>query len=251
MNTIAPAIPIDVENVGIEFAINRRARMRVRDFFIHGANALPGGKFWGLRNISFQVKQGQALGIIGGNGSGKSTLLKLIAGVLLPDEGKVELTGRVAPLIELGAGFHPDLSARKNVFLSGSIHGLSQAEIEERFDAIVDFAEVRRFLDTPLRHFSSGMRVRLGFAIAAQLPHEIMLIDEVLAVGDKSFQEKSIKVVQDRFNSGKTIVVVSHSDNDIRRFCNRAIYLRQGELVFDGTPDEALDAYDADLARKK
>lgn len=250
MTTFAPPIPIDVDGVGIEFAINRRARMRVRDFFIHGARALPSGKFWALRNISFQVKQGESLGIIGGNGSGKSTLLKLIAGVLLPDEGRVALAGRVAPLIELGAGFHPDLSARKNVYLSATILGLAQSEIDERFDAIVDYAEIRRFLDTPLRHFSSGMRVRLGFAIAAQLPHEILLIDEVLAVGDKRFRAKSYDTVQERFDSGKTVVVVSHSDADIRRFCTRAIYLRNGELVFDGTPDEALAAYDADLERR-
>jgi len=205
---IAPnaTLPISVDNVGIEFAINRRARMRFRDFFIHGKKALPGGKFWALRNVTFDVKPGQSLGIVGGNGSGKSTLLKLIAGVLLPDEGSVTLGGEVAPLIELGAGFHPDLAARKNIYLSGTILGLTEKEIDERFDAIVDFAEVRKFLDTPLRHFSSGMKVRLGFAIAAQVPHEILLIDEVLAVGDKRFREKSYKVVQERFDSGKTIV---------------------------------------------
>jgi ABC-2 type transport system ATP-binding protein len=250
MQVEAPPIPISVDNVGIEFAINRRARMRVRDFFIHGKSARPEGKFWGLRNVSLEVDRGESLAIVGGNGSGKSTLLKLIAGVLLPDEGSVTLGGRVAPLIELGAGFHPDLSARKNVYLSGVIHGLTEQQIDERFDEIVDFAEIRRFLDTPLRHFSSGMKVRLGFAIITQLPHEILLIDEVLAVGDKGFKVKSLEVVNQMFESGRTIVLVSHREEDVLEFCNRAVYMKQGRMVFDGTPEEALEAYNADVERK-
>lgn len=243
---------IEVDNVGIEFAINRKARMRVRDLFVHGRKARADSRrFWALRNVSFTVPAGESIGIVGGNGSGKSTLLKLIAGVLLPDEGTVAVHGRVAPLIELGAGFNAELSGRENVYLSATILGLTTAEIDQRFDAIVDFAEVRKFLDTPLKHYSSGMKVRLGFAIVTQLPHPILLIDEVLAVGDRSFKSKCYAVMDEMIASGRTLVVVSHRDQDIQQFCRRAIYMRQGEVAVDGPVDEVLAAYLADSEKKK
>ena len=238
---------IELHDVGIEFAINRKAKMRARDLFIHGRRAGASQRFWALRKIDLSIAEGEAVGLVGRNGSGKSTLLKVIAGVLIPDEGTVELNGSVAPLIELGAGFSPELSARENVYLSGTILGLDREQIDARFDDIVEFSEVGDFLDTPLKHFSSGMKVRLGFSIVIQLDHPIFLIDEVLAVGDKAFRKKCYRAMQDLVGSGRTLVVVSHRDQDIQQFCQRAVYLRKGEVVDDGPVDAVLDHYTRDV----
>ena len=206
-----------------------------------------GGKFWALRDVSFTVQPGEAVGLVGGNGQGKSTLLKLIAGVLLPDEGGVAVHGGVAPLIEVTGGFMGDLTARDNIWLTAGLHGLSKAEIGRRFDDIVDFAEVGDFLDTPFRHFSSGMKVRLGFAVVTTLDEPIVLVDEVLAVGDRAFREKCYKRMEAMLADGRTLFLVSHSEPDLRRFSTRGLYLQRGSLVHDGPIEEALERYNIDV----
>jgi ABC-2 type transport system ATP-binding protein len=195
------------------------------------------------------VGKGEAVGLIGGNGSGKSTLLKMIAGVLLPDEGSVRVRGGVAPLIELTGGFIGELSARENIFLTAGLHGMSKNQVEERFDEIVDFAgqQVRDALDTPFRHFSSGMQVRLGFAVITTLDEPIVLVDEVLAVGDRAFREKCYVRMEDMLSGGKTLFLVSHSEADLKRFAQRGLYLQQGKLVGDGPIDDVIEQYNADV----
>src|SRR5690349_11383957 len=199
-------------------------------------NTAPTETFWALKDISFSVGPGEAVGLVGSNGGGKSTLLKTIAGVLLPDEGSVQVNGGVAPLIELTGGFLGELSARENVMLTAGLHGLSKTEITERFDEIVEFAgpQVRAGLDMPFRHFSSGMQVRLGFALITTLDEPIVLVDEVLAVGDKAFREKCYERMETMLSGGKTLFLVSHSEHDLKRFAERGLYLRQGLLVGDG-----------------
>src|SRR4051812_38245317 len=209
------------------------------------------GKFWALRNVSFQIQQGEAVGLVGGNGQGKSTLLKLIAGVLLPDAGKIRVAGGVAPLIEVTGGFEGDLTARDNIWLTAGLHGLSKKQIAAKFDEIVDFAEVGDFLDTPFRHFSSGMKVRLGFSVITTLDEPIVLVDEVLAVGDRAFREKCYLRMEEMLSGGRTLFLVSHNENDLRRFCTRGLYLNGGALVSDGPLESplALSGWDSD--RKK
>jgi ABC-2 type transport system ATP-binding protein len=199
--------------------------------------------FEALSDVTFIIEQGESVGIIGHNGSGKSTLLKVLARILPPDEGRVEINGRVASLLELGAGMHGDLSGRENIYLNGAILGLSRSEIDERFDDIVDFAGVRPFLDTAVRNYSSGMYVRLGFAIAINVDPDILLVDEVLSVGDAQFQERSLQRMADFKERGKTIVVVSHDLNAIEDLCDRTIVLHRGKLVFDGPAGEGATQY--------
>lgn len=241
---------IEVNDVGVEFLRSRRRKLRVRDVFIHGSGRRPGSEtFWPLRNVSFTVEAGEAVGVIGRNGAGKSTLLRLIAGVLMPDEGTVACHGKVAPLLELSAGFSGDLTGRENIHLVGALHGLARAEIKAKFDEIVEFAEIGEFIDMPVRHYSSGMKVRLGFAVIAQLPHPILLVDEALAVGDKQFREKCYGTIEKLLSEGRTLFVVSHSEADLSRFCKRGLYINQGRLAVNGTLDEALAAYNGTDAR--
>jgi ABC-2 type transport system ATP-binding protein len=240
--------PIELEDVGIEFSINRRRKRQIRDMFIRGRAVREVERFWALKGVSLTVRKGESIGIVGSNGSGKSTLLKVIAGVLIPDEGVVQVNGAIAPLIELGAGFSPELSAHDNVYLNGTILGLTEKEIDERFEMIVRFSGVRRFMDTPLKHFSSGMKVRLGFAIVTQLSHPILLIDEVLAVGDRRFRRKCYRAMEEMLDAGRTMVLVSHRERDIERFCTRAIYMQEGEKVMDGPTAEVLERYALDTA---
>lgn len=234
---------IEANNLGIRFSQTRRRKLSVRELFLHGLKRQPKGEFWPLRHLSFRIGRGEAVGIIGRNGTGKSTLLKLIAGVLIPDEGKVTVRGKVAPLLELRAGFNEELSGRENVFLLAALHGMRHSEIERRFDEIVDFAEVRDFIDMPLRHYSSGMKVRLGFAVIAQLSHPILLIDEVLAVGDRGFKQKCYATIERMLAQGRTLLIVSHNEKDLERFCTRGLYMNEGKMVVDGTLEEALSAY--------
>ena len=240
---------ISVHDLGVEFYRSRRRRMQLRELVFHGRNSAPKESFWALRNISFDIHAGEAVGLVGGNGGGKSTLLKMIAGVLLPDEGSVEVTGGVAPLIELTGGFVGELSARDNIYLTAGLHGLSKEKIEARFDEIVDFAgpEVRAGLDTPYRHFSSGMKVRLGFAVVTTLDEPIVLVDEVLAVGDRAFREKCYKRMEALLADGRTLFLVSHSESDLKRFSTRGLYLRKGHLQMDGPITDVLDRYNHDL----
>ena len=237
---------IELTNVGIEFAINRKTKPHLRDMIFRGQRLRNVEKFWAVRNIDLKVKPGEAVGFVGPNGCGKSTLLKLIAGVYMPDEGTVKVNGDIAPLIELGAGFSGELSARDNIYLNGMVLGLTKEEIDERFENIVKFSGVRRFLDTPLKHFSSGMKVRVGFSVVAQLTHPIMLIDEVLAVGDRKFKRRSYKAMAAMLDAGRTLVLVSHNDKHIERFCDRAVYLKDGRIVMDGGTTEVLARYNAD-----
>jgi ABC-2 type transport system ATP-binding protein len=206
--------------------------------------------FWALRDITLEVQQGETMGLLGHNGSGKSTLLKCIAGILRPTRGQVHRHGRTAALLELGAGFHPDLTGRDNVYLNGSILGLSRTEIDRRFDAIVAFAELEQFIDNPVKHFSSGMVARLGFAVAVSVDPEILLVDEVLAVGDEAFQRKCIGRIRALQAEGRTILFVTHAAEQVRNVCDRAAVLDRGELIELGTPAEAVIAFRDSLLRK-
>jgi len=203
--------------------------------------------FWALKDVSFEVKKGDIIGVMGRNGSGKSTLLKLLSRITAPTEGEAELHGRVASLLEVGTGFHPELTGRENVFLNGSILGLKRKEVEERYQMIVDFAEIPNFMDTPVKRYSSGMRVRLAFAVAAHLEPEILILDEVLAVGDAAFQEKCLEKIEATKHSGVTILFVSHSSASVKQLCNRAIVLNEGRLVFEGSAAEATNFYTQSL----
>ncbi len=239
-----PAIVAD--DLGIQFFKSRRRRSSLRTQLFHPGRVRPSEQFWGLRHISFTVQPGEAVGLVGANGQGKSTLLKLVAGVLIPDEGSVAVNGGVAPLIEVTGGFVNDLTARDNIFLTAGLHGLSQDQIEARFDEITDFAAIGDRLDMPYRHLSSGMKVRLGFAVITQLDEPIVLVDEVLAVGDRKFKRKCYRRMEDMLADGRTLFLVSHSQRELKRFCSRGLYLRQGELALDGPIDEVVSTYYAD-----
>ena len=186
---------------------------------------------WVLEDISFEVKKGESIGIIGKNGSGKSTLLKLLTKIIYPNKGSINMKGRVAGLLELGAGFHPDLSGRNNIYINASIFGLSKKEIDKVFQTIVDFAELQDFIDNPVRTYSSGMYMRLAFAVAINIHADILLIDEILAVGDISFQEKCLNKLKEIKKSGVTIVIVSHSLEQIERFCDKSIWIHSGQIA--------------------
>ena len=244
-----------VENVGKKYQLGRNtegARYRyrtLRDTLAEGTQKLfgrgdtrgkVGGELWALRDISFEVKQGEVVGIIGRNGAGKTTLLKILSRITEPTTGRVHIKGRVASLLEVGTGFHPELTGRENIYLNGAILGMSRAEIQRKFDAIVDFAEVEQFLDTPVKRFSSGMYVRLAFAVAAHLEPELLVIDEVLAVGDVEFQKKCLgKMNELSEREGRTILFVSHQMNAVERLCGRALLIDKGTLRME-SPDVRL-----------
>ena len=205
--------------------------------------------FWALRNISFSIEQGDRIGIVGSNGAGKSTLLKILSRITEPTYGEVKVRGRMASLLEVGTGFHPELTGRENIFLNGAILGMKQNEIRSQFDEIVDFAGIEKFLDTPVKRYSSGMYVRLGFAIAAHLEPEILIVDEVLAVGDSEFQKKCLGKMKDVSNSGRTILFVSHNTTAVQGLCNKAAFLQKGNLVKYGEVGEVLHDYMSSLSK--
>jgi lipopolysaccharide transport system ATP-binding protein len=207
--------------------------------------------FWALREVSFTIQPGESVGIIGRNGAGKSTLLKLLSRITEPTTGRITLRGRVASLLEVGTGFHPELTGRENVYLNGVILGMSRAEVRRKFDEIVAFAEVEKFLDTPVKHYSSGMYVRLAFAVAAHLESEILVVDEVLAVGDLAFQKKCLNKVQDVTGMGRTVLFVSHNMQLIRNLCTRAVLLNGGRVESDGDTESALTRYHELLGKLK
>lgn len=200
-------------------------------------------EFWALKDVAFEVKHGEAVGIIGRNGAGKSTLLKLLSRITTPTTGRMRLRGRLASLLEVGTGFHPELTGRENIFLNGAILGMRQAEIKSKFDEIVAFAEVEQFLDTPVKRYSSGMYMRLAFAVAAHLEQEILIVDEVLAVGDAAFQKKCLGKMQDVSQGGRTVLFVSHNMEAITRLCSRCLYLVKGELKMQGETREVIRTY--------
>jgi ABC-type polysaccharide/polyol phosphate transport system ATPase subunit len=238
----APAAAVAFTDVG------KRFRLRDGKTLAEFVPSLLKGKgftppFWALRHVSFELEPGATLGIIGRNGSGKSTALKLIAGVTSPTEGRIAVRGRIAPLLELGSGFHPDLTGRENLYLQSSILGLRNSEIRAKAAEIVDFAEMRAFMDTPVKRYSSGMYVRLAFSIIAHSDPEVLLVDEALAVGDAPFREKCLAKMEALRDSGVAILLVSHSMDWIASFCERAIVLEKGEVAFDGEAGLAIEEY--------
>lgn len=239
---------IRVEGLGVRFRRNRRGRRSLKDLFAGASRRSRPGEFWALRHVGFEVRPGEAIGVVGRNGQGKSTLLKLVAGVLLPDEGTVAVNGGVAPLIEITGGFVGDLTVRENVRLTAGLHGMAKAEVNRRFDDIIAFAELEDFVETPYKHLSNGMKVRLAFSVVSQLDEPILLVDEVLAVGDKAFRAKCYRRIDELLAEGRTLFFVSHNERDLRRFCTRGLYLSGGALVLDGPIGDVLDRYDADSA---
>jgi lipopolysaccharide transport system ATP-binding protein len=205
--------------------------------------------FWALKDVSLEVREGEVLGLIGRNGAGKTTLLKILSRITRPTTGWAEIHGRVGSLLEVGTGFHPELTGRENTFLSGAILGMGRAEIARKFDEIVAFAELEKFIDTPVKHYSSGMYVRLAFAVAAHLEPEILLVDEVLAVGDINFQKKCLGKMGDVARAGRTVVLVSHQLNQIRRLCHRVVWIDDGAIRQDGNTHEVVSAYESAMAR--
>lgn len=254
---------IKVENLGKKYIIGHQVEGRskyvaLRDVIANGAKSLvknlrqpPRQKkssryeeFWALKDISFAVKQGEVIGIIGRNGAGKSTLLKLLSRITEPTAGRIKIKGRVASLLEVGTGFHPELTGRENIYLNGAILGMSRLEIKKKFDEIVSFAEVEKFLDTPVKRYSSGMYVRLAFAVAAHLEPEILIVDEVLAVGDAAFQKKCLGKMGDvAKQQGRTVLFVSHNMGAVTRLCQRAIWLKQGKLVANDQVEQVVSQY--------
>ena len=250
---------IHAQALGKRFRIGERERyLALRDVIARGllapARLLSGRTngsrrapehIWALRNVSFEISEGEVIGLIGRNGAGKSTLLKVLARITRPTEGFAEIRGRVGSLLEVGTGFHSELTGRENVYLSGAILGMKKAEIDRKFDEIVAFAEVERFLDTPLKHYSTGMQMRLAFAVAAHLEPEILLVDEVLAVGDAQFQRKCLGKMQEVSHSGRTIVFVSHQMNQVRRLCSRGIWIDRGSVQRDSVATLVANEYEA------
>lgn len=237
---------IRVADAGIRFRRNRRGRRSFKDLFAGSSRRSRPNEFWALRGVDVEVRAGEAIGVVGRNGQGKSTLLKLVAGVMLPDEGAVEVHGGVAPLIEITGGFVDDLTVRENLYLTAGLHGMSKREIDERYDEIIDFAELREFVGTPYKHLSSGMKVRLAFSVISRLEEPILLVDEVLAVGDKAFRDKCYARIDQLLAGGRTLFFVSHNERDLKRFCTRGLYLDKGALVLDGPIGDVLDAYNRD-----
>jgi ABC-2 type transport system ATP-binding protein len=235
-------VPTAINVIGLSkrFRLSHETYRSVKDRLLHFGRSTSAEDFWALRDVDLRVAQGETFGLLGHNGSGKSTLLKLIGGILRPTSGEVRTAGRIAALLELGAGFHPELTGRENVYLNGSILGLSRREIERRFDEIVGFAELEQFIDMQVRNYSSGMYVRLGFAVAVNVDPDILLVDEVLAVGDESFQRKCLERVREFQREGRTIIVVSHAADLVRQICARASVLDHGDLVFTGSASEAV-----------
>jgi ABC-2 type transport system ATP-binding protein len=237
---------ISVQGAGVRFKRNRTSRRSFKDLFAGSGRRTRPGEFWALRDISFDVTPGEAIGVVGRNGQGKSTLLKLVAQVMLPDEGEIAVHGGVAPLIEITGGFVNDLTVRDNVYLTAGLHGMSRREIDQRYDEIIEFAELQDFMETPYKHLSSGMKVRIAFAVISRLEEPIILVDEVLAVGDKAFREKCYTRIEELLAGGRTLFFVSHNERDLLRFCTRGLYLDKGALVLDSSIREVVDRYNAD-----
>lgn len=236
---------IEVHGVGKRFVLHHERPRTFQEIWLSFFQPNNGRReeFWALRDVSFAVSPGESLGIVGTNGSGKSTLLKLIAGILQPTLGMIRTRGRVLALLELGAGFHPELTGRENVFLNGSFLGLSRREIARRFDDIVAFAELEKFIDVPFKHYSSGMQMRLGFSVAVQVEPDVLLVDEVLAVGDERFQAKCLAQVTQLRRSGTTLVVVTQSHETVARHCERALLLERGRVAAYGDAGQVAETY--------
>jgi ABC-type polysaccharide/polyol phosphate transport system ATPase subunit len=239
-------VAIRVEQLGKRYAVGRRRHRNLRDVLRRRrveSSSPESGFTWALRDVSFEVKHGETLGIVGANGAGKSTLLKILSRITAPTRGSVETQGRVGSLLEVGAGFHAELTGRENIFLNGAIVGMRKAEIARKFDEIVDFSGIPDFIDTPVKHYSSGMYVRLAFAVAAHLDHEIVLVDEVLAVGDAEFQRKCVSRMNEITGEGRTVLIVSHNLSTINRLCERTIWVERGVVREDGKTAAVVESY--------
>lgn len=236
---------IVVDNVSMRFNLASERVDSVKDLLIKKLKfqSVTFEEFWALRDITFSVDKGESCALIGANGSGKSTMLKIISGILAPTKGTVQVNGSIAPLIELGAGFDYELTGRENIFLNGAILGYSKKLMLEKYDEIVDFSELRDFIDAPVKNYSSGMIARLGFSIATIVKPDILVVDEILAVGDQAFQDKCHKRLEDMMNGGTTVLLVSHSAPDIKRICQKAVWIDHSNLRFVGNVDEALALY--------
>ena len=236
---------IEVENLGKRYQLGDDAKQhRIADMFMPWRRLPDNNEFWALKDVSFKIEDGEAVGIIGRNGAGKSTLLKILSRVTAPTSGRVQVRGRVGTLLEVGTGFHPELSGRDNIFLSGTILGLRHAQVKKHLDEIIDFSGVEKFIDTPVKRYSSGMQVKLAFAVALYLEPEILIVDEVLAVGDLAFQRKSLRRLNEvTGREGRTVLFVSHSLEAVKKSCRRVIVLDDGRIKFDGSSEDGVDFY--------
>jgi ABC-type polysaccharide/polyol phosphate transport system ATPase subunit len=241
---------IEVKNVWKDFKIYHEINHTLKETLLRRRRSAY-ESFWALKDVSFEVEEGTTLGIIGENGSGKSSMLKVLAKILRPKRGSVDIQGKISALLELGAGFHPDLTGRENIFLNGSILGLSRREIAGKLEEIIEFSELERFIDTPVKTYSSGMYVRLGFAVAINVEPDVLLIDEILAVGDESFQRKCLNKLYDLKEQGKTIVIVSHGLDAVRNICDEGVWLEHGELKARGRAAGVVDAYLEEVNRQE
>ncbi len=237
---------IEVRDVGKRFRLYHERNQSLKSAFMR-RKVSDHEDFWALRDVSFTIPEGTTYGLIGSNGSGKSTLLKCLAKILYPDEGTISSHGRLAALLEVGSGFHPELSGRENIYLNGSILGMKRHEIDSKFDEIVDFSGIAPFIDQPVKNYSSGMYVRLGFSVAINVDPDILVVDEILAVGDAEFQEKCNDKFADFKRRGKTVVLVSHSLPTVSEMCDEAAWIEKGALRFDGAVDEAIGRYSSDV----
>ena len=239
-------IAVKVDDVSIRFNLSKEKTDSLKEYVIKSIKRqISFNEFWALKDVSFELKKGDRLGILGLNGAGKSTLLKIVAGVYKPTTGTVEKHGKLAPLLELGAGFDPQYTGAENIFLYGSVLGMSREFLEEKFNEIVAFAELEKFIDVPLKNYSSGMKARLGFSIATMVEPDILILDEVLSVGDAKFRRKSEKRVMDLFDKGVTVLFVSHALEQVQRLCNKAIILEHGQVIAYGDTETVSKVYEA------
>ncbi len=243
---------LKVQNVSMKFNLSSEKVDNIKEYVIKMIKKeLMYQEFWALKNVNFEVKRGDRLGIMGLNGAGKSTLLKVVAGVLKPTEGSVICGGKIAPLLELGAGFDPQYTGAENIYLYGAVLGYSKEFIQSKYDEIVEFSELGSFINVPLKNYSSGMKSRLGFSVATIVEPEILILDEVLSVGDKKFRKKCEDRIQGMFNKGVTVLFVSHSTDQILRMCNKGILLEHGRLIAKGDVDDIVDLYDEKLGMER
>lgn len=238
-----PETVIKVTNLTKKFEIPHERRNSLKSFFMNPFKKIKKDIFNALEDVSFEIKHGEFVGIIGRNGSGKSTLLKIIAEIYAPTSGKSVVNGSLVPFLELGIGFNYELSGRENIFLNGTILGMSRRHIKSKFDEIVDFAEVREFIDMPVKNYSSGMAMRLAFSIAVQVKADIYLLDEIMGVGDTAFQGKSLAKMKDLLSGGSTVLLVSHSMESIKTYCKRVVFMQNGRVIFDGDVNEGVQKY--------